>query len=222
MQASGVPWNDFGNLEVGDCAVAAPAHRLMAWSAAVHGQPVPVTTKQVIEAYSAITGYDPGKPETDLGSNMGDVEGWFRDVGLASHKTTAFVEADASNPAEMRAACWLFGGVCLGLNLPLAWEGVDFGGTWKGPVYRKDMKGKWAPGSWGGHAVYTGKYDPLGMDCITWGGSIRLTATACRDYCDQCLVALSKDWVDALGHAPSGVNWDLLRADLVQLQNTPA
>src|SRR5450631_2715919 len=51
-------WGMMGNDNIGDCTCAAGGHGEMNWSAAVGAEFVP-SDQAIIEAYSAITGFDP-------------------------------------------------------------------------------------------------------------------------------------------------------------------
>src|SRR4051812_17423635 len=54
----GAKWGMMLNDRIGDCAIAAPGHMMMAWTANA-GRPFVPTDAQVLAAYSAVSGYDP-------------------------------------------------------------------------------------------------------------------------------------------------------------------
>ena len=56
-----------------------------------------------------------------------------------------------------------------------------------------------------------------GLTCITWGVKKRMTWAFFAQYCDEAYAPLSRDWVNAQGIDPSGVDLASLTADLHQL-----
>src|ERR1019366_4365184 len=66
-------WGMMDNDQIGDCTCAAAGHLLMEWTAD-HGKKMfTPTDKQIVAAYSAITGYNPVTGANDNGANEGDV-----------------------------------------------------------------------------------------------------------------------------------------------------
>ena len=107
----------------------------------------------------------------------------------------------------VRAAAWLFGGLYLGLQLPLtarAQATWDWTGALDGPA---------RPGSWGGHAVDVVRYDEGALTIVTWGALKAMTWAFWDRYCDECYAILSPDFL-AGGRAPNGFDLDALKEDL--------
>lgn len=209
-------WGMMGNDTVGDCTVAAAGHEVEAWTAYAT-QEHEVTTAEVLAAYSAITGYDPARPETDQGAFCLDVLKYWRSHGIAGHMIGSFVAVDPTRADELATALWLFGSVYLGLDLPVSaksqaiWD-VPAGG----PV------GDGAPGSWGGHAVCLQAYDADGAVIVTWGETRRVTWAFLATYCSEAYALLSPDWFSTDGTAPSGFDWETLNTDLALFASMPA
>ncbi len=119
-----VSWGMLGNDSVGDCVLAGAAHEHMVWC----DESVPTLacrfdTASVISAYSALTGYVPGKPSTDRGTDMAKAASWRRKSGITDadghvHKIAAYLAIEGGNVSEILTACWLFGAVGIGLQLP--------------------------------------------------------------------------------------------------------
>src|ERR1700733_9167686 len=61
-------WGMMDNDKIGDCTCAAAGHLIMEWTDD-NGALVTPATKQIIAAYSAITGYDPKTGLNDNGAN---------------------------------------------------------------------------------------------------------------------------------------------------------
>src|SRR5579871_1476356 len=144
-------WPMYANDRIGDCTTAAAGHMIEAWSAAATGHAVEVTEAAVLAAFDAVKIVDPVTGEE--GAVELDVLNWWRSTGIAGHAIGAFAALDLGDHDLVKTAAYVFGGVYLGLALPLrAQEQAvwDWTGSLRGPD---------APGSWGGHAVDVVGYD---------------------------------------------------------------
>src|SRR5262249_31150131 len=156
-------WPMMANDRLGDCTLAAVGHCIEQWTAVAMGHPIVMTDEEVIAAYSAIAGYDPADPSSDQGAVELDVLKYWRKHGMKTPSqncdklaAVAFGD-DATQPRISTAAC---GSAYPGLALPVAAQPQD---VWDVPASKADLKGDWAPGSWGGHAVPAMQYDPEGL-----------------------------------------------------------
>lgn len=208
-------WQMFANDTVGDCTCATAGHMVQSWTANAT-QKAPVSAADVLAMYSAITGYDPADPDSDQGAYCLDVLKYWRSVGLAGHRIGAFVAVDPDKRHEVRAGLWLFGGLYLGLDLPVSAQDQD---VWD----VVSLTGDGAPGSWGGHAVPVLAYaaDDAGLTIITWGGEKRITWAFLEAYCSEAYAILSQDFLSK-GVAPNGFDLAALQADLAALSGMPA
>ena len=208
-------WGMMGNDSVGDCTCACAGHEIEAWTAYASSEAV-ISTADVLAAYSAITGYDPSDPNTDQGAACLDVLKYWRTTGIGGHKIGAFVAVDPKSELQIKLACYLFGSVYLGVDLPVSAQSQD---VWDvpegGPV------GDGAPGSWGGHAIPIQAYDLTGETVITWGSKQRMTPAFLATYCSEAYAILSQDFI-AAGKAPNGFDLATLTTDLAALPSAPA
>jgi len=184
-----------GNVEAGDCAYAAPGHAITLASQLV-GLPSPVTAAGILAAYSAGTGYDPAKPETDRGAYMLDVLKQWRNDGICGHRCEAFVSVSIE---QIPLAAALFGGVLLGLQLPETIWGEDIWTATGGQLA-------------GGHAVFVHAYSPEILVCNTWGQRRPMRSLFVQRQCDEAYAVLMAD-----RPAPCGLDLEALRADLARL-----
>jgi hypothetical protein len=53
-----------------------------------------------------------------------------------------------------------------------------------------------------------------GVEIVTWGQIYEASWDFLYEYCDECYVALSQDWLDAMGKSPPGFDLEQLVADL--------
>lgn len=203
-------WGVMLNNTIGDCTIAAIAHAVQVWTANT-GSLITVPDSTVESYYEKWDGYVPGDPSTDRGGVELDVLTNWRKQGFDGHALLAFVDPKPANLIEMQQSVFLFGGIYIGLNLPLTaqnqevWDVVPHGGA------------QAKPGSWGGHCVFVPKYDEHGFTCITWGQTKKMTLAFWKKYCDEAHTLLGQDWLTSKG-SPVGFDKAQLEADLEALK----
>jgi hypothetical protein len=157
--------------------------------------------------YEQWDGYVPGDPNTDNGGIELDVMKDWQKNGFDGHPLLAFADPKPSKLIEIRQSIALFGGVYIGLALPITaqtqevWDVVPNGGA------------KARKGSWGGHCVFVPKYDANGFTCITWGQQKTMTLAFWKKYCDEAHTLLGQNWLTVKG-SPAGFDQAQLQADL--------
>lgn len=208
---------DFGemlNARLGICTIAGCGHSVQVWSANTSAE-ITVPDSAILAAYEKWDGYDPNDPSTDQGGNELDVlKAWRRD-GLDGHKLLAFADPTVSNLEEIRQTIHLFGGVYIGVALPVTAQTQD---VWDvAPGYLSGTNPNAEANSWGGHCVYVPAYDPDGFTCITWGAKKKMTNAFWSAYVDEAHGLLGADWFKA-DEAPSGFDLAQLQMDLALIQ----
>jgi hypothetical protein len=216
MAAGGFPM--YANDRYGCCAEADGGHQEETWIFNAGGS-VNFTDQNILSVYSAVTGFNPNDPSTDQGTYWLDLLNYWRKVGYKDatgkvHQIAGFMSVDPRSTVQIRTAVWLFGGLQLGIALPLtASDQYQAGKAWT--VVSTSGRGK--AGSWGGHAVPVPKYTSTSLYVVTWGGLQRMTYSFMRDYCDEAYVVLSQDWINQVSKlAPSGLDYTQLAYDLNQ------
>ncbi|MGP8269975.1 MAG: hypothetical protein ACLQLH_07910 [Terracidiphilus sp.] len=199
-------WGTMLNDTLSDCTIAAAAHAVQVWTANTGGM-VTVPDATVESYYEQWDGYVAGNPQTDTGGVPLDVLTDWRKQGFASNALMAFADPKFASLVEVRQSIALFGGVYIGLALPMTAQTQD---VWD--VVGTDGANA-EPNSWGGHCVYVPKYDEKGFTCITWGQLKTMTLAFWKKYCDEAHTLLAKDWLSAKG-APNGFDHTQLEADL--------
>ena len=193
-------FNMGGNDQYGDCVVAGAAHMIQTWSANAAREAI-IPDKTIINTYLKLTG------GADTGLNMLEFLKFWRNTGIAGHKIGAFASVNPKNLTTMRYANWLFGGIYLGIMLPVSaqkqqvWDVVS-------------LSGDGAPGSWGGHCVNNGLSTPRIFKVGTWGMEQTATANFMATYCDEAYAILSLEFFDKNHKTPAGFDWKTLLADL--------
>lgn len=203
--ASERDWPMYANDRIGDCTVAAEGHMVEAWTGAATGTPVEVPEAAVLETFDRVKIVDPATGEE--GAIVIDVLKDWRKRGLAGHKIGAFTRVSTADEQLLHTGAWLFGGLYLGLQLPLTAQRQE---TWD---WTGSLTGPAAPGSWGGHAVDVVGYDRDTLTFVTWGALKKMTWEFVARYCDEAYCILSQDFL-AGDRAPNGFDLQALRADL--------
>ena len=195
-------WALFENDSIGCCTCASAAHAIQSWTAN-DGDEIILPDAAVVDAYSAISGYDPENPETDRGASIHRALKHFRTVGIGGRRILGFAEIDPRDGATLMRCIHLFGGVLLGVALPRSAQGQAL---WQDTTDR--------PWSWGGHAVWVPGYDPYIREVPTWGRLLRMTPEFLERYCDEAYALVSHDWTGPDRTAPNGFELDALVRDL--------
>jgi hypothetical protein len=112
-------------------------------------------------------------------------------AGVRRQRCWAFADPKFASLVEIRQSIALFGGVYIGLALPMTAQTQD---VWD-VVAQGGANAK--PNSWGGHCVFVPKYDEKGFTCITWGQLKTMTLAFWKKYCDEAHTLLAR-----IGSAP--------------------
>ena len=206
-------WGMLANDRIGDCTAAGAAHVAMAVDKYGQDRDLVITDAQVIDMYAAISGYDPAKPETDVGATLQAACDYWHSTGVAGNTIAAFAWIDPQDLDLVRACVATFGAVYCGMNFPAsAMTQFGRGQTWTVvPRSRID----------GGHCVPVGAYDPDTFTCVTWGRQQRMDVGFFRRYFDECVVPVDLDWMRANGTSPAGLDVATLNADYTALTGQP-
>lgn len=186
------------NDKLGDCTLAGVIHMLQLAYAEV-GEIFQYPGDQVVQdTYFALTGgADAGLVEHQV------LQTWMRE-GLFNNKISAYAPVDIRNRQEMAAACFAFGTLYLGVEMPASAEQQfeahqpwHIDGTPEAPQ--------------GGHCVIATGANSLGLDIITWGDTESMTWEWWEHYGSEAWVVIPEIFVEA-DHGPV---WDI---DILTLQ----
>jgi hypothetical protein len=195
------------NDRLGDCTCAAIGHAIQTWTSQARSE-ITLGDGDVIALYERF-GYDPANPASDQGAVIADVLNSWLAAPVAGHAIDGWAAVDAGDVEEVLAGIYLFGGLDIGLALPLSAQTQEI---WDVPA--AGPRGAGQPGSWGGHCVWVAKGERgAGFTCITWGGLKRMTLPFWQAYCDEANAVLSQDWSGA-----EGFDYAQLRADMATLK----
>jgi hypothetical protein len=210
-------WGMMDNDQLGDCTCAAAGHLIMEWTANAGKKMFVPTDKQIVAAYSAVTGYNPTTGANDNGAVEIDVLNYWRQSGIAGHKIGAYVALEPSNHNHIMDSVYIFEGCYIGVQLPISAQAqTQNHQPWSVPPGGTTGDGK--PGSWGGHAIPVVAYDSRGVTVVTWGALQTMTWTFWEAYCDEAYAILSPDYLNKKHQAPQGFSLAQLQEDLADLK----
>lgn len=215
----GRQWGMFGNDKYSNCVFVGAAHEHMLW--AKSRRPL-FRTEEILQDYSAVTGFDPTKPETDQGTDMQAAASYRRKTGVSDafgtkYTVDAYVALRVGNAEDLALATYLTGATGVGLMLPPyaldQFDGIDQPGN--RPVPWSTMKD--APDPMGGHYVTcVGRNSKGHFMVVTWGRLHAMTPAFFERYCDEAIAYINLDWL-ASGLTPAGFKADELRHNLAAL-----
>lgn len=142
----------------------------------------------ILAGYEKYCGYDPRYPNTDQGGNELDILSRIQTDGFGGMKLLGYVSPDPANLDHVKKAIAYFGSVYMGAELPLAAKSNDTWDVASGAIG--------VPGSWGGHCMVSGKYDPATFGFISWGANQPATEAWWLKYVDECHVLLWDVWME--------------------------
>lgn len=184
-------WGALGNDQVGDCVVAGAAHETMVWNKVV-GHPVTFTDDDVINDYSAVTGYVRGNPATDRGTDVSQMMDYRRTVGVRAadgsrHRIELAVRAPIGDWTTFTSCVYTFGAVGVGFRVT-----DDCIREFRAGKAWTDTGNRWYEGGHYGVAVGSlgSSYE---ISLISWGRRQRATRGWFEAYVDELWVPLSRD-----------------------------
>lgn len=180
----------------GDCTIAGIVHLLQLAYAEIGEVFTYPGDSAVKDTYFGMSGgVDSGLVEADV-MKHGSTEGFF------GEKFAGVMPVNIGSREEMREACYAFGGVYLGVEMPEnAEEQFANHEPWS------PTKPPEPPVS--GHCVVATGCNSLGMDVVTWGATQPVTWKWWDTYKSEAWVVIPQVWVE-VDHGPLA-NIDILR-----------
>lgn len=141
----------------------------------------------------------------------------WKSVGLSGKRTDtllAYTSLEPGNNSHIMASIFLFGGVYLGLALPItAQSQIKSNGLWSlTPGYQTDPNAR--PGSLGGHAVCLCGYNQQAVCILTWNLVMYASWGWLNTYADEAYSPMSTQWMNTKGVSPNQFNLSQLQEDL--------
>lgn len=181
------------NDRTSDCVWADCAHQVMYWNALAN-RPVPYfNDAAVLSDYAKQTGYDPGTPDSDAGTDLGEAAAYWRDLGVIDaagerHRIDMSATLRPGDVDGVLLATYLFGAVSVGIQLPeSAQEQFDRAEVWSPP-------GPLGAINVGGHCITVcGRNSHGNILAWTWGRLTAMTREFLAERMDEAVVHLSHE-----------------------------
>ncbi len=202
-------WGVLGNDLYGCCVEADTGHDLL-FRTTIAGAPIIPTTQQILALYSALTGFDPTKPDTDQGTDEQSMCDYLVSTGFLGHRADATVCIAPTDLDHIRWAIELFGSCRFGINFPAS-AAAQFASGQPWDVVPDDG------GIQGRHDIRAFNYRDGIFDVITWGKAVPMTAAFAARYLEEAHAELFYDWIEANGRSPGGFDLGVLASDLNSL-----
>lgn len=193
------------NDQLGDCTIAGVVHLLQLAYATVR-QPFTYPGDAAVErTYFGLTGGgDTGLVETTV------LQAWTQ-TGLFGTKLAGWAPIDVRDEPLMAAACYAFGGLYLGFDLPATTPEAQFADH----EWWSLEPGVHPPAD--GHCTVACGANRRGFDNLTWGAESGFTANFWRYYGATCYVVIPTVF-QQVGHGPlASIDIASLQADLGRL-----
>lgn len=183
-----------GFLGAGDCVFAGACEEIHLHEHAAKRTMAPLSGREAIRAYEAVTGYQIGNPSSDRGTVVRDALSWRRKTGLKdaqgkAHKIGAFLSIEPGNFEHVLVALRIFGAVGIGFEFPKsAWTQLDHGEPWSV-----------VPGSTtdGGHYVpVVARRNQQSVDVLTWAQVQRMNEDFFAKYCDEAWAIVPTEYTN--------------------------
>jgi len=208
------PWGMLANDQYGCCVWAGAAHETMMWANLAKKQPT-FRAQDVLADYSAVTGFDPKRPDSDQGTDMTEAASYRRKTGIvdsdgARHVIDAYAALRPGHADDLALSTYLMGASGVGLLMPsTAEKQFDDRKPWS------VVKGASVEG---GHYVpCVGRNSNGDFLIVTWGRIHAMTREFYETYCDEAIAYVSIEGMNDKNLSPEGFNVEALRHDLALL-----
>jgi hypothetical protein len=178
----------YANDRYGCCVITGRAHMTLRFEAFEQDIIIPITDKEVINAYFHESGgVDSGLVVLDSLKSWRS-EGWI--AGGKPYNIYAFAQIAQTHHEDVMYAIYLLNGCFAGFALPNSAKNQIIWGV--------DDSPNGEVGSWGGHLVYIKGYNNVGPICITWGEKKQMTWAFWNKYCDEAYAIIDNKnvWID--------------------------
>lgn len=201
-------WPMLANDNLGDCVPAGALHCLQ--QRLTYAEKAPAFTDADAKALYGRWG---NYPSQDQGCVMSEAMADWAKNGIplpdgTVDSLTSYVTVNHAITDRIKMAISQTGSVMLGISCPEAWLEVDEGALLDIP----NGVGAIA----GGHCIIGVGYEPTALgdifDVITWGARYRMTRRALETLADEAYAILDRDWCDADGVNPAGIDWTAAEA----------
>jgi hypothetical protein len=207
--------NALGNDRLGNCVPCAQLRAIELRQAVAWDDTWAPSEAEAVGLYQALTGFDPATGLPDDGTDTGAAMAAWGKTGIRVNNQVldivGWAPVDPKDDGAIARALEHFGPCQVTLALPQAAQDTT---TWSkapgdGP--------SWEPASWGYHRVCLGAAYEAEFIVRSWGRDVGIHPEWWARYAVAVDATLSRDWLNAMGGAPDGLDWDQLAADMQAL-----
>lgn len=208
-------WGVLANDVFGDCVWAGAAHETMLLRADAGYPAPPFMNSNVLADYSAVTGFDKSKPETDQGTDLQVAAAYRQKTGIMDaagtrHTIDIYTALHVGDLSQIALAAYLFGAVGIGVNLPSSAED-QFNAAEPWHVVPGDTLT-------GGHYIpLVGRNSRGDFLVVTWGRLQAVEAAWLQANMDEGIAYVSPDRLNAQGVSPENYSAAQLADDYKQV-----
>lgn len=202
----------YDNDSIGDCTCAGLANYISAWMA-LNKMKIDISTQEVVNFYSLVSGYTPTNPNSDTGAVISSVLTKAMSTGFTAMGNKYFPLWGSAGVGSMTSVANIisqFGAAYIGVALAQADEQTT--GTWS-----LTNSGDQTPWSWGGHCLLVWDYEGLGPNdivrLITWGGFQECTVSWLQNRMVETHALAFRQLLPASGVNFLGDDWDTFISD---------
>lgn len=212
IDLSTVKFQMYGNDQYGDCAFAKEGNILTFWGKLKHGDAYEAPTLQeILDAYSAVTGFNPNDPSTDQGTILLDMLNYWRKHPMHGHWLAGYGEIQLQNTDLLDASIFLFQGADLGVQIPEhTMEDIEAGKKiFDVPSRHSSIIG--------GHDIPALTYDQDNYNVASWGEPYKMTKAFYYTYCDEAYALIGHEYMQKNKTIVNGVRINVLENYLKSL-----
>lgn len=211
-------WGMLGNDRAGDCVWAGFCHETALLHADSNLTVPTFTTKTVFADYHDATGFNPGDPSTDQGTDLQDGASYRQKTGIIDilgqrHKIDIYTALRVGDLNEIALAVFLFGAAGIGVRLPDTAE-QQFNRMEPWTVEK-------GASIVGGHYIPCVGRNSLGdFLFVSWGRLTAATPNWVQTYMDEGICYVDRDRLNRNNVSPQNYNLAQLTDDYHQLTRT--
>jgi hypothetical protein len=181
------PLRVWGNDAWGDCVIGGEANHTLRLERVEQRGTIKLADEDAVNRYMALSGAKSPGDANDNGLVVLEANRDWRNNGFLTktgrvYKIAAYGELEPTDRQQLRTASYLLHGIHFGFWLPTAAQAMTNQGVWD---YKGETGPEWRPGSWGGHLVYSKKFDADSHEVLSWGMKIRVTNAFIERYADE-------------------------------------
>jgi hypothetical protein len=189
-------WGILANDRIGDCVVACIGHTIEIWAALATGNRIVIPDAAIIQAYSAISGYNPATGTPDPGMQVPQGLNYWIANGVGGYRLTGFVQIRTS-PEMVKHSIASFGVCILAMQVnPAVQQAFAQSQPWLNNYGAAND----------GHCVPVVAYDETYLECITWGRLQRMNWMFFNNYVTEAYIPFGPEMLRANGLTFSGYN----------------